>query len=383
MEVSLAALALALAARHRPRILGLVEFLSLCYSGSNLDAATSALGERLPATGALPQNFALGGWDFEHGWQSFANRAREWASSLPDSAPPAQRARGVGADLPPRRVVVRMTGGFGNQLFQYAAGLAYARKTGLPLRLDLTAYDSEEPHRDFLLGRLRVPIRRANSFEVVWARRRPFWENRGYFANYLLRDSGSAWLCGFWEDPAYFGEVVQAVKRGFVPRDPAVSAAAASLVRRARDSGGPVVGVHMRRGDRGPGGTAQAPFSTMPPEYYRLAAERFPPGTSFLVFSDTPGDIAWCRANLGIGDEFGVTFGDGRDPVLDMFALAGCDHVILSAGTFSWWAGYLGDRDGRRVIAPNPLQALSAEKVVLPPSSPPLATWEIITLPPQ
>jgi hypothetical protein len=138
--------------------------------------------------------------------------------------------------------------------------------------------------------------------------------------------------------------------------------------------------VHLRRGDRVPGGAAYAPFSTLPASYYREAAGRFPPGTNFLVFSDSPGDIAWCRDHLGLADEARVGFGDGRDPVLDMFALTRCDHLILSAGTFSWWAAYLGERPGRRVIAPNPLQALSAERVVLSSPAPLPAGWEVVTL---
>src|SRR5438105_8520438 len=39
-----------------------------------------------------------------------------------------------------RRVVMRMAGGLGNQLFQYAAGLALANTPGARLLLDTTPY---------------------------------------------------------------------------------------------------------------------------------------------------------------------------------------------------------------------------------------------------
>jgi hypothetical protein len=121
-------------------------------------------------------------------------------------------------------------------------------------------------------------------------------------------------------------------------------------------------------------------LSTLPAEYYREAARMLPDDASFLVFSDTPDDIAWCRAHLGLSDRAQVSFGDGLDPVLDLFALAKCDHLILSSGTFSWWAGYLGERPGRRVLVCNPLQAMSASRVVTPPVPPLLPGWESITL---
>ncbi len=198
----------------------------------------------------------------------------------------------------------------------------------------------------------------------------------------MFGDYGPAWICGFWEDPAYFADIVPTVRRRFRPRDDSIAEAVESLVQRARQHDGPVIGVHLRRGDRGPGGNAFSPFSTLPADYYREAASRFPANSNFLVFSDTPEDIDWCRNHLGLGDGAKVTFGDGLDPVLDMFALARCDHVILSAGTFSWWAGYLGDRPGRRVISPNPLQGLSASFVMIPSPMPLQPGWEQITLAP-
>jgi hypothetical protein len=380
IDVSFAALALAIAARHRSRIEGLVAFLELCYSASDRDAGVSGMGERLRRTGAAAPGSPLAGLEYDAGWPTLAAGIRQLTPSM---APPAPRIeRGPGRGLGPRRVVVRLSGGLGNQLFQYAAALAYARRIGAPLRLDLAVYEQRADVREFLLGRLRIPVHQASSFEVLWTRRRPHFETRGAFDDFLFGDHGSVWFSGFWEDYAYFADIAPTLRRRFRPRNEAVADAARELVQRAHMGDGPVVGVHLRRGDRGPGGRAYAPFSTLPASYYRQAASRFPAGANFLVFSDTPDDIAWCRDNIGLGDGAGVSFGEGRDPILDIFALAQCDHVILSSGTFSWWAGYLGERPGRRVVAPNPLQGLSVERVMLPPPLPLQPGWEELTLAP-
>lgn len=378
VDVTLAALALAIAAGDRPRAEGLATFLELCYRPSDLDGGAARMGARMAESGAA-SNPAFAGLEYHAGWPALAAGVRQHILSMAQLR--SRPERRLGCEVVPRRVVVRISGGLGNQLFQYAAALAYARRTRTPLRLDLASYEGRGWDREFLLGRLRVPVRRANSYEVLHTRLRAHFETRGALDEFMFGNHGSAWLCGFWEDNAYFGDIVPTVRRRFRPRNQWIAEAARDLVRRARGMGGPVVGVHLRRGDRGPGGRAFSPFSSLPTGYFRQAASRFPQGANYLVLSDTPQDIAWCRHHLGLGDDTKVTFGEGRDPVLDMFALTECDHVILSSGTFSWWAGYLGDRPGRRVIAPNPLQALSAAQVMIPWPMPLQPGWEEVTLP--
>jgi hypothetical protein len=376
VDISFAALILAIASGNRPRAEGLAAFLPLCYTVAELDEGVARMSQEMKAL-APAQLAPLHDLATQADWPAFAVTVRLHLDLIPAARPEVERQRFP--PIPPRRVVVRIGGGLGNQMFQYAAALGYARRIGAPLRLDLLNYDGDQPEREFLLGRLRLPIRRANSFEVLWTRLRPH-RQRG-FDDFLFEDHGSAWLLGFWEDDAYFADIVHTARRRFLPRNPAVSEHAAALVEHARVNGGPVIGVHLRRGDRGPGGSAFAPFSTLPADYFREAASRFPSNSNFLVFSDTPEDIDWCRNHLGLGAGANVTFGEGRDPILDMFALANCDHVILSGGTFSWWAGYLGQRPGRRVIIPNVLQGLSAEWATHP-ARPPQPGWEEVTLPP-
>jgi hypothetical protein len=378
IDATVAALAAAVATGHRPRAEGLLAFLELCYAGTDLDYAAERLGAHLQQHG-IETLSVLAGLDYADGWGNFAASVRATLKSVP---PLLSRSDSRWPDLPPRRVVLRPSGGFGNQLFQYTAASAYARRIGAPLRLDLAEYEGFGTHREFLLGRLRIPIRRANSLAVLRTRLRPHRELRGSFDDFLFEEHGSRWLTGFWEDPAYFAGIWPKFRERIRPRNPATEEAAAALVEKARIAPGPVVGIHLRRGDRGPGGHHHAPFSTLPPKYCRLAAGRFPADSHFLVFSDTAEDIAWCRANLGLADTAHVTFGEGRDPILDFFALTRSDHLILSSGTFSWWAGYLGQQPGKRVIVPNVLQGLSANLVVVPPPIPPQPGWEEITLAP-
>jgi len=375
IDITFAALALALARRDNPRIAGLAGFLELCYEPAELEAGTERMAGYIRAAREGSELASLDCTSFAR----LADGARAQAAHEPE----VHRSRWLRPWPGPKRVVVRVSGGLGNQLFQYAAALGYARRIGAPLHLDLVEYESPESHRRFELGRLRVPVRRTNSLEVALARLRPHRETQGVFDQFMFENHGTAWLRGFWEDDVYFADILPTIRRRFQPRDEALATAARETVERARAGGAPVVGVHMRRGDRGPGGNAFAPLSSLPASYYRQAASRFPGNVHFLVFSDTPDDVDWCRNHLGLGETAPMSFGAGTDPILDMFALAACDHVILSSGTFSWWAGYLGDRPGRSVIVPNPLQGLSVERAREPVTCPPQPSWEAITLTPH
>ena len=361
--VTAAALVLAVADDDGPRIRGLVEFLERSFERDELDAATASL-QRLDAfpAGLLPA--APDGWDgLRSGCLAIASRAR----------PPAL-IRGSGDD---RRttapVVLRLSGGLGNQMFQYGAALAYASRLGVPLLLDLEEYEHPRADRALLLGHLAIPVERAGWIDILRARRRTHLERRGIPDEALLEGTHGRWLVGQWEHSRYFEGVREALLPQFQPRHPEVLRRAAEAVAAARVDGGPVVGIHVRRGDRAPGRPHAAPLATLPASYYREAVARFPAPATFLLFSDSPLDAESSGWTPGLEGRLSVS--SSVDPVADLFTLASCDHVVLSAGTFSWWAAHLGERPGRRVIAPDAVQAMSAMRVVWPPSPPLMPGW--------
>ena len=47
----------------------------------------------------------------------------------------------------------------------------------------------------------------------------------------------------------------------------------------------------------------------------------------------------------------GAGVAEKHAPAVDMAILAGCDHMIMTVGTFGWWAAYLGaDARGGEVV---------------------------------
>ncbi len=98
--------------------------------------------------------------------------------------------------------------------------------------------------------------------------------------------------------------------------------------------------IHVRRTDyiNNPG------FVNLGKEYYNRAIE-FIGDSDYLVFSD---DIDWCKT-IFKGDEF--FFGHGAE-YMDLYLMSKCKNNIIANSTFSWWAAYLNDNPGKKVIAP-------------------------------
>ncbi len=291
-------------------------------------------------------------------------------------------------------IVTFLCGGLGNQMFQYAAGRRLALHRGVELRLDLRDYrtgaDDRGPafadfRRPMKLSELRATVTAATPADVAavadrhrtsstadrvvrqvrrawptFRRRASHVHERGYrFDPAVLDAPADAYLQGFWQSWRYFADVADVVRAELRPKDDAVVAYAATYVDRLRATGGPVVALHVRRGDLAHAVETLKDVSLVygPPvglDYLAAAAARFGPGTRFLVFSDTPQDIDWCKRHVpGVLPDAGrVHYCEGHADVQDMAIMSACDGNVIANSTFSWWAAWLNGTPGRRVVAP-------------------------------
>ena len=100
------------------------------------------------------------------------------------------------------------------------------------------------------------------------------------------------------------------------------------------------VGIHIRRGDFLGKLRVNKGFAVAPASYFKTAMDfmkdKYSP-VQFIVASD---GISWAKDNLG-NDSMIYSSEFSADE--DLALLASCDHVIISAGTFSWWAGWLAN----------------------------------------
>lgn len=238
-------------------------------------------------------------------------------------------------------IVVKIIGGLGNQIAQYAFGLACARRLGVELKLDLTGYQSYLLHH-YGLDRFTLQATEASPEEIAAAKGQGIvLETEILFEPTLLNQvRDGCYLDGYWFDYRYSSGMTSCLQEHFQPRDPLLPS---TLNLLASVSNTASVSLHIRRGDY----VSNPNCVVMPMTYYEDALEliaRRLPDAHVYVFSD---DMAWVEANLEI--HLAHTFVRGNDAsrnIEDFQLMRNCQHHIVANSTFSSWAATLGTRQG-------------------------------------
>ncbi|MBE0625144.1 MAG: alpha-1,2-fucosyltransferase [Burkholderiales bacterium] len=273
-------------------------------------------------------------------------------------------------------VIVRLTGGLGNQMFQYAAGRALADRLGTELLLDARAFERAlalraYTRRAYALSPFRLRARVAGAADLkTW----PSWVveigmrlravrpllRRWHFEATIAYDPGvralqqPVCLVGYWQSERYFDDISDRIRADFTLRQP-LSGANAGLLELARSNDS--VGLHVRRGDFVSLENAAQMHGLCSVDYYRRAMDLVRSGNPrcrFVVFSDDP---QWARAELPLDRSTVFASGNELSPEQDLALMSACKHHILANSSFSWWAGWLGYSPGQIVIAPTPWYA--------------------------
>jgi hypothetical protein len=266
-------------------------------------------------------------------------------------------------------LIVALTGGLGNQLFQYAAGQYFAKKLGVPVHFNVTYYHGREPHAVFQLNAFRIgqtisildepapPSRARMIRRRLWRMRllEPHYVRENRLAEPSANDARirkPGFLIGYWQNPYYVDRIWSDIKPDF-----AFTERPGSLQRFKEFKAGDeaVVSVHIRRTDYlDP--SFEARVGSCSPEFYAAAIAHVESTLRrrirLCVFSD---DLEWVKANMDFGGR-DVLFGTGDriDPIDDLEAMSLCDHNIIANSTFSWWGAWLNNNPDKIVVAPTP-----------------------------
>lgn len=273
--------------------------------------------------------------------------------------------------------IIKITGGLGNQMFQYALYLKL-QSMGRKVKMDaLTEYTKENPRPNMLwcfdaeyeeasrediniltdgFMKLSHRIRRK-----IFGRKSLEYHEKDYNFDLQILEREPAYLTGYFQSEKYFKDIEEQIRRAFTFSEKIWEVSDKALVEKIRDYQKQIektkaISLHVRRGDYVASSEVYGGICT--DAYYQKAIavmEERVPGAVFYVFSNEP---AFVKEQLleyePKEDKFVVIEGTTEETgYLDLFLMSKCRHHIVANSSFSWWGAWLNPDKDKVVIAPD------------------------------
>lgn len=259
--------------------------------------------------------------------------------------------------------IIKIKGGLGNQMFQYA----FARYFGIERRIDVKLdnginTNKQDTVRQYSLDNFNTILPLASKEEVLKAKypygivskiKRGFKSkilrihNIGYVTNIL--NTKENYLEGFWQSYKYLEPIRDILLKEITPRNPS-DERFDNIIKQIENT--PSISIHIRRGDYVTDPKTKAVHNVCGLEYYLKAIDTIKAqvnNPTFFVFSD---DIDWVSKNLEINSPtFWVSNLRGED-YEELILMSKCKHNIIANSSFSFWGAWLNQNTNKIVIAP-------------------------------
>ncbi len=296
-------------------------------------------------------------------------------------------------------IIIRMSGGLGNQMFQYALYLKLKALGRDVCFDDVSQYDAEafrksdQKRRPKHLRVFGIRYPKASQEDLiritdaamdlpsrlrrkVSGRRSLEKTDQDFIFDPSFLEETEGYYCGCFQSPRYFEGEEEAVRKAFafppdlleLPKDAEkkerrILEQAAHYAQRIRSAGenGGSTAIHLRFGDYVDKGDIYGGICT--DAYYNTAIRKLKakcPDMTFFVFSNDEEKAGeWIRyqaerqENLG-RERFVLVKGSDEDHgYLDLYLMTLCGNHIIANSSFSWWGAWLCREPGKTVFAPS------------------------------
>lgn len=263
-----------------------------------------------------------------------------------------------------------MSGGLGNQMFQYAFAKAYSLKHNCQVALDISFYQdwqkkSNITPRSYKLDQFSSTLPSTAS-APFWARQfssrigRKLHDiffsplilvdaERGYKKSYIADFYSTKLFVGYFQTPRYFSEYREILLKDFILKS-ALSGFYKHHLEQIKATNS--VSLHVRRGDYLLAQNSKI-HGVLTLEYYQKAVDLISAKSDSLTFYIFSDDIDWCKAHLSINAP--TVFIDAQkesSDVGDLILMSNCKHNIMANSSFSWWGAWLNQNSNKIVVAP-------------------------------
>lgn len=267
-------------------------------------------------------------------------------------------------------IIVKLMGGMGNQMFQYATARALAEHLNTEVKMDLSFLLDRTPmenftYRDYELNVFKIKESFVTPEEINDLKQKPGFFSRIFNKKSALQDfkeksfryDSTIWNCntntyleGFWQSYKYFENIRSILLNEFSLKD--------SLSQKSLDILSVIqtvnsVSIHVRRTDYVSNAHINNYHGACGLDYYNTAVDlisRKINNPHFFVFSDDP---EWVKQNLKFDfPTVYVNHNTGKNSFEDMLLMSSCKHNVVANSSFSWWGAWLNVNTEEVVIAP-------------------------------
>ena len=271
---------------------------------------------------------------------------------------------------------MRIKGGLGNQLFQYASAYALSKRLNQKLVFD-PSFTANMTARGY-----KLPLLRVDTDEIVFMEQLPkkvtflknLYVNKACrMLNLAKHDCGSCvyWLetkdewqpdffsieednlyvDGYFQSENYFKQHRKELLKQIQPKYEAEQDYLKALSDIQRYNS---VAVHVRRSDFK---KDNCEFHYLLDEtYYQHAIQKIRTEVENPVFFWFSDDMEWVKEHIGASNDFHfMCIKTKHGDIDDMMLMKNCKHIITANSTFSWWAAWLNEHeDAIRIVPKKP-----------------------------
>lgn len=262
-------------------------------------------------------------------------------------------------------IIVKIQGGLGNQMFQYALGRNLSLIHNAECKID-TSYlqKPNQSSRIFRLSGYDIKASEATKEEInsycsnlqkfldkfrPEKNKKRIKEEGAFFNSEILKIS-SGYFDGHWNSEKYFDKNAEIIRKDFQLKSP-LSGMAENVAREITSQENSV-SIHVRRGDYVSIQKIANVHGALSLSYYSRAISKIQESVKnphFFVFSD---DIEWTKENLSKSVEITFVSNPKIEDYEEMHLMSMCKHNIIANSTFSWWASWLNQNPNKIVISP-------------------------------
>jgi len=267
------------------------------------------------------------------------------------------------------KIIVRVKGGLGNQLFIYAAAKSFAYRKGFLLKLDVISGFNNDPYnRSYRLNNFNIMAEIANydesylgvkgvikrKIDKIISKFRGYKnsiylqeESRSYDEKFFNNIQNSIYAEGYWQSEKYFKNIENVIRNELIIKSP-IRDSVRKMAKEIKNRH--AICIHVRRFEDDLI-NSNAHLCSLNKEYYVSAIDAINRDVDkpiFYIFGDNP---KWFMKHVADNEDFIIV--DNNKDYEDLFLMRQFGKFIISNSTFAWWGAWLSDVKGKKIITPH------------------------------